>query len=475
MNIEQFRQLAHRAVDWIADYLDDPTQYPVLPDVEPGDVLRRIDAEAPQCGEDPEKLFDDFADEIVPAMTHWNHPGWFAYFPANHSPPSILAEMLTAAMGANCMSWETSPAATELEEAMMDWLSGLIGLPDGFTGVIQDTASSSTLVSLLTAREKATEGAVGRRGLVEAGEQWVIYASEETHSSIDKAVKLGGFGLDNLRKIPVDDEFALRPEALESAVAEDLEAGRVPLAVVATVGTTSSTAVDPLGEIGRIADEYNLWFHVDAAYAGSAAILPEKRWILDGVERADSFVFNPHKWLMTNFDCSAYFVRDTDALVNTFRASPEYLKTAHDPEVKNFRDWGIPLGRRFRALKLWFVLRNYGAEGLREMLRRHIDLAAEFRQWIVESDEFEVLAPSPFGLVCFRWLPVKNRFESVDEANRRLLEKLREVESLHLTHTRLDEKFCLRMSIGQWQTRRHHVEQAREAIVDAVERLESFE
>ena len=464
MNTSKFRQTAHRLVDWIADYLEDTTDYAVLPDVKPGDVRAAIKERAPDDGEGIDAIVADFFDHIMPGITHWNHPGFFAYFPANHSPPSILAEFLTAALGAQCMSWETSPAATELEEAMMQWLAQLLELPDGFTGVIQDTASSSTLVSLLTAREQATSGDVGRKGFVEAGQRWVIYTSEQAHSSVDKAVKLAGFGLDNLRKIAVDDDYAMRPEKLAEAIDADRKAGAVPLAIVATVGTTSSTAVDPLPEIAEIADDRDLWLHVDAAYAGSAAILPEKRWILDGVEGADSFVFNPHKWLLTNFDCSAYFVRNVDALVGTFRASPEYLKTVHDDDVSNFRDWGIPLGRRFRALKLWFVMRSYGADGLRAMLRKHIALAGDFRRAVEEHRQFEVLAPSPFGLVCFRYAPQQVAADRLDDLNRRLLEALRDCEDLHLTHTRLGGDYCLRMSIGQWKTDCRHVEGAWETI-----------
>ena len=471
MDPKKFRKAAHRLVDWMADYLEDPGEYPVLPDVEPGEVRAQIDDEAPGQGEDFEAIFSDFENLVVPGMTHWNHPGFFAYFPANHSPPSVLAEMLTATLGAQCMSWETSPAATELEEAMMEWLADLIDLPRGFTGVIQDTASSATLVSLLTAREAAADGEVGRKGMAKGGRDWVIYTSTEAHSSVDKAVKLAGFGLENLRKVGVDEDFAMCPDGLAEAVVADREAGKVPLAVVATVGTTSSTAVDPLREIGAVAEREDLWLHVDAAYAGSAAILPEKRWIFDGIEYADTMVFNPHKWLLTNFDCSAYFTKDVDALISTFQASPEYLKTRHDREVSNFRDWGIPLGRRFRALKLWFVLRSYGADGLRAILRRHIELARWFRGAVDDHPDFEILAPSPFGLVCFRYTPEGVGEAELDEMNQEVLSRLRDEKSLHLTHTRLGEKFCLRMSIGQWQTEDHHVEGAWEIITGVVEEL----
>ena len=322
-------------------------------------------------------MFDDFRSVIVPGMTHWNHPGWIAYFPGNNSPPSILGEMLTAAMGAQCMSWATSPAATELEQTVMEWLRQMVGLPEGFTGVIQDTASTATLVALLTAREQATGHSSGQHGLAATGAALTVYASREAHSSVDKAVKLAGYGLDHLRHISTDAVYALKPDELDAAITADRAAGRIPACVVASIGTTSSTAVDPVAEIAAICRRHGVWLHVDAAYAGTAAIVPELRGPFAGVELADSFVFNPHKWMLTNFDCTAYFVRDTDALLRTFQATPEYLRTAHDDAVVNYRDWGIQLGRRFRALKLWFVIRSYGVEGLRAMIRAHVALAQE--------------------------------------------------------------------------------------------------
>jgi aromatic-L-amino-acid decarboxylase len=358
MTPEEFRHHAHELVDWMANYLRDVGERRIVPEVEPGDVRRSLPATPPATAEPFERIAADFRNLILPGMTHWNHPGWFAYFPANHSPPSILAEMLTATLGAQCMSWQTSPAATELEQVVMEWLRDMLGLPGDFTGVIQDTASTATLVALLTARERAgTDPA-----------RLTVYASTEAHSSVPKGVRLAGIGLERLRAIPADAAFAMRPDLLEQAVAADVALGLVPACVVATAGTTSSTGVDPLRAIGEICRRHGIWMHVDAAYAGAAAILPERRALFDGVELADSFVFNPHKWLLTNFDCSAYFVRDVPALLATFAANPAYLQTAHDTEVVNFRDWGIQLGRRFRALKLWFVIRSYGVDGLRAML-----------------------------------------------------------------------------------------------------------
>ncbi|MFB6271833.1 MAG: aspartate aminotransferase family protein [Salinibacter sp.] len=473
MDADEFREYGHRVVDWIADYLETVGDRPVVPDVEPGEIREQFPDTPPESGGSFDGLMEDFRKTIVPGMTHWNHPGWFAYFPANHSPPSILAEMLTAAMGAQCMSWKTSPAATELEQVVMGWLQQMLDLPDGFTGVIQDTASTSTLVALLTAREAATDWNWGEHG--DRDTRLTVYASEETHSSIAKGVKLAGFGLDNLRSIGTDETYAMDPAALETAIERDVENGATPACVVATVGTTSSTAVDPLPALGRLCDHHDIWLHVDAAYAGSAAILPEKRHILDGIEHADSFVFNPHKWLMTNFDCSAYFVRDVDALLHTFQREAEYLKTDADAEAPNFRNWGIQLGRRFRALKLWFVIRGYGVEGLRERLRRHIELARAFRDRVIEAPDFEILAPSPFGLVCFRYRPADGSLggDALDALNQDLLDRVNDDGSVALTHTRLDGNYTLRMSIGQWMTEREDVERAWRLLRDTAAGLDA--
>ncbi len=466
MDIETFRQRAHEVVDWMADYLESVGDRPVTPDVEPDDIREALPEAPPEEGEPFEAWFEDFRETIVPGMTHWNHPDWFAYFPANNSPESILAEMLMATLGAQCMSWETSPAATELEQVVMAWLRQMLDLPEDFTGVIQDTASTSTLVALLTARDKATDWKWAEEGRVDGSAPLTVYASEEAHSSIDKGVKLAGYGLGHLRHISTDDTYAMRPDRLREAIEADRADGYAPTCVVAHVGTTSSTAVDPLPEIGRICEEHDLWLHVDAAYAGSAAILPEKRHILDGIEYADSFVFNPHKWLLTNFDCSAYYVRDVEALLKTCRSGAPYLETPHDDEAVNFRNWGIQLGRRFRALKLWFVLRSRGVEGLRELLRDHLSMAHRFRDWVGAHPDFELMAPAPFGLVCFRYHPDEPDLDEarLDEINERLLADLNATRQLHLTQTRLDGAYTLRMSIGQWQTGLEDVERAWELI-----------
>ena len=458
MNPDEFRRAGHEIVDWIADYLRDIERQTVVPDVQPGDIRRRLPSSPPLRSESIDRLFADFRKLIVPAMTHWGHPGFFAYFPAMTSPPSILAEMLTAGLGAQCMSWQTSPAATELEQVTMDWLRLMIGLPATFTGVIQDTASTATLVALLTARERATQGAANAKGLAAVGPRLAVYTSRERHSSVDKAVKIAGYGLDQLRLIEVDDAYAMQPQALRDAIERDVADGIVPACIVATIGTTSSTGVDSLPAIADLAEAHGAWLHVDAAYAGSAALLPEKRAHFAGMERADSVLFNPHKWMLVNFDCTAYFVRDVGALLRTFSANPEYLRTTHDAEVVNYRDWGIPLGRRFRALKLWWVIRSYGVEGLQAIIRSHCDWAAEFAGWLQSDDRFELMAPVPFALVCFR---LRNqpgeRDADADARTRALLEQANATGRVFFTHTLLAGRYTIRMSIGARATERRHV------------------
>ena len=471
MQPDEFRRHAHALVDWMADYLRDVGTLPITPAAVPGDIRRQVPDTPPLDGEPFEALFDDFRRIIVPGMTHWNHPGWFAYFPCNNSPPSILGEMLTAAIGAQGMSWATSPAATELEQVVMDWLRQMIGLPAEYVGVIQDTASTATLVALLTARERATEGKAGTVGLAATGAPLTVYASLEAHSSIDKAVKLAGYGLDMLRSIETDDAFALRPETLARALERDRAAGLRPACVVASVGTTSSTAIDPLRPIAELCRRHGAWLHVDAAYAGPAAIVPELRPLFDGMEEADSIVLNPHKWLLTNFDCTAYFVRDPTALLDTFQATPEYLRTAYDADVVNFRDWGIQLGRRFRALKLWFVIRSYGVEGLRALIRRHVALAREFAGWVEADPAFELAAPVPFGLVCFRWRPPGRSEDEIDALNARLLAAVNAGRERYLTHTRLGGKYVIRLVVGQRETQREHVAAAWEGVRAAARAL----
>jgi len=456
MDNDTFRKHGHALVDWIADYYERIEELPVLSRAAPGEIAAGLPRSAPTSGEEMEKIVDDFEARILPGITHWQHPSWFAYFPANASPPSILAELLTAGLGAQCMSWHTSPAATELEEVTMGWLARMIGLPDTFTGVIQDTASTATLTAVICARERALEAP--RENPVRL-EDLVVYASGEAHSSVEKAVRIAGLSPGALRSVPTDDEFAMLPDALEEMIEADLVGGSFPACVVATVGTTSSTAVDPVPQIAQICERRGAWLHVDAAYAGTAAVLPEMRWILEGVERADSFVFNPHKWMLTNFDLSAYFVRDPDHLVRTFSMEPEYLKTKTGGPVRNLRDWGIPLGRRFRALKLWFVLRSYGVDGIRSMVSRHLELAAGFARRVEEDPRFELMAPVRFGLVCFRIGGGMDE-ELLEELNGRLLDAMNANGRLYLSHTRLDGKLTLRLAIGSRLTEERHVDGA---------------
>jgi len=465
MRPDEFRRRAHQLVDWMADYFQNVGELPITPDVHPGDIMRVLPEAAPDDAESFDRIWEDFQQLILPGMTHWNHPGWFAYFPANNSPPSVLAEMVTATLGAQCMSWATSPAATELEQITMTWLRQMLGLPEGFTGVIQDTASTATLVALLSARQRY-QSEPGD----ESSGRLTVYASTEAHSSVEKAVKLSGIGLEQFRRIAVDDEYAMRADLLAQAIQRDLGNGYRPACVVATAGTTSSTAIDPLSAVAEICDGRNVWLHVDAAYAGAAAIVPELRPLFAGIERADSIVFNPHKWMLVNFDCSAYFVRDPQALLRTFQITPEYLRTSQDAEVVNYRDWGIQLGRRFRALKLWFVIRQYGVNGLRDMIRHHVGLAHQLAGWIRETPGFEVVAPVRFGLVCFRYCPRAAAgldSERLNDLNRRVLAKVNAGRKVFLTHTMLGENYVLRMAIGQRLTMRSHVELAWDLIQEA--------
>jgi aromatic-L-amino-acid decarboxylase len=470
MNPHDFRIYAHELVDWMADYLEQIDQLPVKPDAHPGDVIKQLPPAPPADGEPFAAVFRDFREIIMPGMTHWQHPSFFAYFPANSSPPSILAEMLTATVSAQCMSWATSPAATELEERVMEWLRSMIGLPASFAGVIQDTASTATLCALLTARERRSAFRINQRGFTPEM-RFTVYCSSEAHSSIEKATKIAGFGREYLRKIPVDDDYAMQFSALEEAVTRDLRLGYTPLCVVAAIGTTGSTAIDPLRRIASFCAKRGIWLHVDAAFAGSALLLPEFRWIADGIEEADSVVFNPHKWLFTNFDCSAYFVRDTEALVRTFEILPEYLKTPEGDRVNNYRDWGIQLGRRFRALKLWFVIRAYGVRGLQQILRNHIAMAQELAERIRSTPDFQLLAPVPLSLVCFRYAPQGADPVSLDALNARLLETLNHSGQLYISHTRLSGRYALRLAIGQTTVQQRHVDTAWNLIVDTARGL----
>ncbi len=471
MNTNEFKKQAHQFVDWMAEYFESVEKLPVKAKVYPGEILEKLPLKPPAEAENMDEIFHDFKQIILPGMTHWQSPNFFAYFPANSSYPSVLAEMLTATLGAQCMIWETSPAAAELEERVMNWLIQMMGLPQEFEGVIQDTASTATLTALLTAREKASKFQINENGF-EGNEKYRIYCSTETHSSVEKAVKIAGFGRNSLVKIEVDEEHKMKPGLLKEAISRDLNHGFQPLCIIATIGTTSTTAIDPLEEIAQISSEYKIWLHVDAALAGSALILPEFRWMINGVEKVDSFVFNPHKWLFTNFDCSAYFVRDAESLIKTLEILPEYLKTQSQGQVNDYRDWGVPLGRRFRALKLWFVIRNFGIKGLQEKLRYHLQLSQQLKEMIIKSDDFEIMAPVPLNTICFRYHPsVTNDSAQLDKMNEKLMHRLNESGKVYFTHTRLNGNYVIRFVIGQTQTTNKHVQKAWELIKETAEKL----
>lgn len=454
MDPEAFRREAHRIADWIADYFADPERYPVMSQARPGEIRGALPAAAPETGEPFDDIFSDFERVILPGITHWNHPSFFAYFAISGSAPGVLAEFLSAALNVQAMLWRTSPAATELEEVTLAWLRRLIGLPDAFEGVIYDTASISSLHALAAAREQAVAG-VRRRGL--AGRSDLpplrVYCSEHAHSSIDKAVILLGLGHESLVRIDADAEQRMRADALAAAIDADIRAGHLPVAVVATVGSTSSTSVDPVGAIAAICARRKIWLHVDAAYAGVAAMVPECSWILRDAGAADSVVVNPHKWLFTPFDLSVLYCRRMDVVRAAFSVTPEYLKTAEAGSVKNLMDTGIQLGRRFRALKLWMVIRHFGAEGLRARLAEHMRLARLFAGWVEASDAFELTAPVPFSVVCFR-------ARGTDELNEALLERLNGSGKIFLSHTRLNGRYTLRLAVGNLHTRESHVSAA---------------
>ena len=471
MTPDEFRRRGRELVDWIADYQERVGSLPVFPQVQPGEIRAALPARAPERGEDFDAVLRDLEEVIVPGLTHWQSPNFFGFFPSNNSGPSILGELLSAGLGVQGMMWATSPAATELETHVLDWLVDLLDLPAAFRsdsdggGVIQDTASSATLCALIAAREQVTDFASNDSG---CDGSIVAYTSSQAHSSVEKAIKITGLGGNNLRLIDVDDSFAMRPEVLAQQIEDDREAGLVPAFVCATVGTTASNGLDPLAEIGRICDEEDVWLHVDAAMAGTAALCPEFRSIHDGLEFADSYCFNPHKWMFTNFDCDCFWVADRASLINALTILPEYLRNeaTESGAVIDYRDWQVPLGRRFRALKLWFVLRHYGAEGLRFHIRRHIALAQEFASWVDASDDFELAVAPPLNLVCF-W------HRAGDEFTRRLHQRLNASGKLYLTHATLNGRYTLRMAIGQTHTEAEHVEHAWRLMSDLAAELEA--
>jgi aromatic-L-amino-acid/L-tryptophan decarboxylase len=470
MSPDDFRKYGHALVDWLADYEARVESLPVLAQVAPGQIRAALPAQPPEQGEPFDRILADVDRILLPGVTHWQSPNFFAFFPANNSGPSILGELLSAGLGVQGMLWATSPACTELETHVLDWVAAMLGLPERFRsngpggGVIQDSASSAVLCALLAARERATSFQTNLRG---SDGRLVAYASTQAHSSVEKAMGVAGLGRHNLRLIGVDEHFALRPDALARQIRQDREAGFVPCFVGATIGTTSSNAIDPIPDIGRICREEGLWLHVDGAMSGTAALCPEHRHHQAGLEMADSYAFNPHKWMFTNFDCDCFYVADRAVLIHTLSVLPEYLKNqaTQSGAVIDYRDWHVPLGRRFRALKLWFVIRHYGVEGLRYHIRRHIELAQTFAAWVRADPGFELVVPPPLNLVCFR-------HRAGDEFNRALLEQLNASGRLYLTHTRLNDRYTLRLCVGQTHTEAEHVQRAWDQIRQTASRLE---
>lgn len=458
MTPEEFRKQGHAVVDWIADYRRDVAKYPVMPHTGPGDIRRSLPGHAPEHPESFGEIMRDLDRVIVPGITHWQHPSFFGFFPSNGLLSSVLGDFLSTGLGVIGLSWQSSPALTELEEVVCDWMRQMLGLSSAWSGVIHDTASTNTLVALICARERASNFALGRGGLQGEDRPLVVYASAHAHSSVDKAALLAGFGRENMRLVPSDEKNAMRADELARLIEVDVRAGRVPCAIVATTGTTTATALDPVAAIAEVAERFGVWLHVDAAMAGSAMILPECRWMWEGVERADSLVVNPHKWLGAAFDCSLYFVRDPEHLVRVMSTNPSYLQSSADGSVKNFRDWGLPLGRRFRALKLWCLIREQGVAGLQARLRRDMENAKWFESQVRASPEWRVLAPVPLQTVCVRHEPPGLSGEELDAHTQRWVDLLNHSGAAYVTPAILDGRWMVRISIGGEQTERAHVE-----------------
>jgi len=451
---EEFRRWGYKAVDWIARYLETVESNPVMSQVGPGEIRRQVPDAPPEVHESMDAIFADLDEVIMPGVTHWGHPSFFAYFSSSASGPGIIGEFLCAALNLNGMLWKTSPASTELEESVLNWLRQMLGLSTEFTGIVYDTASVGTFHALTAARNAIPEWDFAELGASGPdAPRLVVYTSEQAHSSVEKAGLAIGIGRQGIRKIPVDAEFRMDPSALADAIKKDRAAGLRPFCISATVGTTSTTSIDPVEAIADIAEREGLWLHVDAAHAGTAAILPERRNILAGCNRADSFLMNPHKWMFTPSDFSAFFCRRPEAIKAAFSLVPEYLKTEEDDSVTNYMDYGIPLGRRFRALKLWMIIRYFGVEGLQLRVREHIRLGGEFARWVEADDRFEVMAPVPFSTVCFR-------LKQSNEANADLLERINATGKTYLSHTVLNDRYTLRFSVGNIRTTEVHVREA---------------
>ncbi len=457
MTPDEFRRYGHELIEWIADYRATLESRPVMPPVVPGAIKASLPTSPPETAEPFSRVLSDFREKIAPGLLHWQHPRFFGFFPSNGTLSSVLGDVLSTGLGVIGLSWQSSPALGELEEVVCDWVRQLVDLSSGWSGVIQDTASTSTLVALVCAREKSSAYSLAGDGLQGSGKRLAVYVSSQSHSSVEKAALLAGFGRSYVRSIPVDDAFAMRPDALAAAIAADRAAEIVPCAIVATTGTTTTTAADPLGPIGAIAREHGAWLHVDAAMAGSAMILPECRRLWDGVEQADSLVINAHKWLGVAFDCSLYYVRDPEHLVRVMSTNPSYLQSAVDGRVKNFRDWGIPLGRRFRALKLWFMLREQGAEALRARLRRDLENAKWLEAEVRKTPGWKILAPVVLQTVCVRHEPDGVAGERLERHTQAWAERLNASGTAYVTPAKIDGSWMVRVSIGALATEREHV------------------
>ena len=469
MSPEQFRTEGKKVIDWIADYYEDIEKYPVLSQVKPGEINSKLPEFAPQKSESMDTIMSDVNNNIMPGITHWQSPNFYAYFPSNTSFPSILGDLISSGLGVQGMIWATSPSATELETRVLDWLVDMMGMPEKFKststggGVIQDTASTSALTAVIAARERATKFQSNKTGIKQ---KLVAYISTQTHSSLEKAIKITGIGSENLRMIEVDEKFAMRPDLLQKQIKRDKAKGYIPFFICAALGTTSSNAIDPIAEIGEISKKENCWFHIDAAMSGTAMLCPEFRHFQKGVELADSYCFNPHKWMFTNFDCDVFWVSNREELINTFSILPEYLrnKATESGEVFDYRDWHVQLGRRFRSLKLWFVIRHYGVEGLQFHIRKHVELARKFTSWVRQSEDFEIFVEPSFNLVCFR-------HKSNDDFNIKLMNEVNQTGKAFFTHTKLNGKIVLRMSIGQTNTEEKHVKATWDLIKESADSL----
>ncbi|HVL16301.1 MAG TPA: pyridoxal-dependent decarboxylase [Gemmata sp.] len=464
MTPEEFRVHGHKLIDWIADYRATLADRPVMSRVEPGDVKAALPKSAPAEPEAFESLMRDLDAILLPGLTHWQHPRFFGYFPANAPLASVLGDLMSTGLGVLGLNWQASPALTELEEITTDWVRDMVGLSDAWAGVIQDTASAANLIALLCARERATDFSLARGGLQGEPRALTVYVSAQSHSSVEKAALLAGFGRDNLRIVPTDDAHAMRPDALAEMVDADRATGRLPCAVVATTGTTACTALDPVGKLAEVARRYGLWLHVDAAMAGTAMILPECRWMWDGIEHADSLVFDPHKWLGAAFDCSLYYVRDRDHLVRVLSSNPSYLRTAADGQVRNYRDWGIALGRRFRALKLWCLIRSEGVSKLQARVRRDLANAQWLADEVRSTPDWRVVTPVHLQTVCVRHEPHGLTGETLDAHTREWCDRVNRSGVAYLTPAVLDGRWMVRVSIGAEQTERADVEAAWEAM-----------